>query len=300
MSADDSADKPVIDADLVRRLIAEQFPQWSDLPVRPVEVDGWDNCTFHLGEMMSVRLPSASRYMDQVDKEQHWLPILRPQLPLDVPQPLAMGEASDAYPWAWSVYGWLAGENASMERISDPVEFANSLGHFLTALQAIDTGAGPPPGQHNFYRGGPPATYDAQTREAVQTLQDEIDTERVLALWETALDAHWNGPPVWVHGDVAAGNLLVTGGRLSAVIDFGCSAVGDPACDLTIAWTFFAGSSREAFRAAVQLDDATWARARGWALWKALIICARHHDNQAEAEKARQVVEALLEDNESR
>jgi aminoglycoside phosphotransferase (APT) family kinase protein len=289
-----------IDAPLVRRLVAAQFPQWADLPVRPVEFDGWDNRTFHLGDAMGVRLPSAEAYTAQVKKEHRWLPRLAPQLPLAIPAPLAMGAPGEGYPWPWSVYRWLEGEIATLDRIDDVRAFASALGAFLAALQQIDPTGGPPAGQHNFWRGGPLTTYDRETRDAIEALQGKIDTAAVTAVWETALRATWQGTPVWLHGDVAASNLLVREGRLRAVIDFGCSAVGDPACDLTIAWTFFSGASREAFRAALPADDATWARARGWALWKGLILQAEHVTTRAlEAERCRRAVDEVLADHDA-
>ena len=250
------APKADINASLVRRLVAAQFPQWADLPITPVEFDGWDNRTFHLGEEMSVRLPSAEVYSGQVEKEQRWLPRLAPHLPLPIPVPIAMGVPANGYPWHWSVYRWLEGENATIERIADLRQFATELAQFLTALQRIDPAGGPPPGQHNFFRGGPLAIYDGETRDAIAALYGKIETGAVTAAWEQALQATWHGPPVWLHGDVSAGNLLINRSRLSAVIDFGCSAVGDPACDLTIAWTLFSGESRQAFRATLALDDA--------------------------------------------
>ena len=268
MHADD------INVSLVRRLIATQFPQWADLPVEPVEAGGWDNKTFHLGAHMTVRLPSAARYAPQVEKEHQWLPKLAPLLPLPIPVPLAMGVPADGYPWHWSVYRWLEGEVATAGRIADLSEFATTLADFLTALYRIDPSGGPPPGQHNFFRGGPLAVYDAETRQALATLDGRIDTDAALAAWEAALASSWHGAPVWFHGDVAAGNLLVERGCLSAVIDFGTSGVGDPSCDLVIAWTLFEGESREAFRGVLGTDDASWARGRGWALWKALITLA--------------------------
>lgn len=268
MHADD------IKVSLVRRLIATQFPQWADLPVEPVEAGGWDNKTFHLGAHMTVRLPSAARYAPQVEKEHQWLPKLAPLLPLPIPVPLAMGVPADGYPWHWSVYRWLEGEVATAGRIADLSEFATTLADFLTALYRIDPSGGPPPGQHNFFRGGPLAVYDAETRQALATLDGRIDTDAALAAWEAALASSWHGAPVWFHGDVAAGNLLVERGCLSAVIDFGTSGVGDPSCDLVIAWTLFEGESREAFRGVLGTDDASWARGRGWALWKALITLA--------------------------
>lgn len=289
-----------ISASLVRHLIATQFPGWAHLPVEPVAPGGWDNRTFHLGEDLSVRLPSGEAYAAQVEKEHRWLPRLAPSLPLPIPVPLAMGNPAGGYPWHWSVYRWIEGANADWEHIADPRMFAINLAQFLIALQRIDPTDGPPPGRHNFYRGGPLAIYDTQARQAIATLAPTIDGDTATAAWESALNATWHGPPVWVHGDVAATNLLLTEGRLSAVIDFGCTAVGDPASDLSIAWTLFSGESREAFRSALPLDDATWCRGRGWALWKALITFAEHiHTNPIEAAKARRVIDAVLEEHRS-
>ncbi len=296
MSAQDRhADRVDVSAALVRRLVAAQFPRWADLPVRPVAVSGWDNRTFRLGEGLSVRLPSAEGYTPQVEKEHRWLPLLAPRLPLPIPVPLAKGTPAEGYPFPWSVYRWLEGDVATVERIADPREFAAALAGFLAALQRVDPAGGPPPGPHSFFRGGPLETYDAETRRTIAALADEIDAGAATALWEAALAATWHGPPVWFHGDVAAGNLLVRGGRLSAVIDFGCCGVGDPACDLTIAWTLLAGEGREVFRAALPADGATWARGRGWALWKALLTFAGHrHTDPAEAGRARRVIADVL------
>ena len=292
------AAKVDIDVTLVGQLVAAQFPQWADLPLRPVEFDGWDNRTFRLGEDMSVRLPSAEAYTGQVAKEHRWLPRLAPLLPLAIPVPIAMGVPAGGYPWHWSIYRWLEGANATIERIANPHDFASTLAQFLAALQRIDPTGGPPPGQHNFFRGGELAIYDTETRDAMATLHGKIDTDAVTAVWEAALQATWNGPPVWLHGDVSATNLLVGEGQLRAVIDFGCSGVGDPACDLTIAWTLFSGESREAFCAALPVDDATWARGRGWALWKGLITLARHtNTNLLEAGKARRTIGDVLADH---
>ena len=200
-----------IDVSLVSRLVATQFPQWAHLPIKPVEFGGWDNRTFHLGEQMTVRLPSAAAYALQVEKEQRWLPRLAPHLPLPIPVPLAMGQPAAGYPWHWSVYRWLDGEIATIERIADLPQFAIDLAQFLVALYRIDPTGGPPPGPHNFFRGGPLTVYDGETRQAIAALDGTIDTDAATAVWEAALAATWRGSPVWVHGDVAAGNLLVTG-----------------------------------------------------------------------------------------
>ena len=293
-----NTEKVHIDASLVRKLIGAQFPEWADLQIKPVEFGGWDNKTFHLGSQMVVRLPSSAEYALQVEKEQLWLPKLALLLPLSIPAPLAMGKPALGYPWHWSIYRWLDGRPASIERIADLPKFATTLAQFLVALQKIDSTGGPKAGPHNFYRGGPLKVYNDETRKAIAILGDKIDVGAVTAVWNEALASTWREVPVWVHGDVAPSNLLVDNGSLSAVIDFGSSGIGDPACDLAIAWTFFTGESREAFRAALQLDDATWARGRGWALWKALIICAGlPGTNRLEAEKSRHIIAEVLNDS---
>jgi aminoglycoside phosphotransferase (APT) family kinase protein len=291
-----------IDADLVRRLVAGQFAQWAHLPVRAVADSGWDNRTFHLGDSMLVRLPSAASYEAQVEKEHRWLPWLAPHLPLPIPVPLAMGEPAEGYPWRWSVYRWIPGETARRERIADLGQFARDVAAFLGALYEIDASEGPPAGAHSFQRGGPVTVWDGQVRDALVTLEGRVDTDTARAAWEAALAATverspvWV-PPVWVHGDVARGNLLVRDGRLSAVIDFGCSAVGDPACDLAVAWTLLDRPGREALRTALPLDDATWMRGHGWALWKALIVLAREGGPLTEDDHdAPRVLDELLAD----
>jgi aminoglycoside phosphotransferase (APT) family kinase protein len=291
-------DRLDIDVSLVQRLIATQFPQWALLPIRPVDVAGWDNRTFHLGNDMLVRLPSAERYAAQVEKEHRWLPRLAPQLPLPIPVPLALGVPGEGYPWHWSVYRWLDGEPATGDRIADLPRFATTLAQFLVALQRTDATGGPTPGAHNFFRGGPLATYDGQTRRSIAALNDAIDAHAATAVWDTALASTWQEPPVWVHGDVAAGNLLVHGSRLCAVIDFGCCGVGDPACDLAIAWTLLNREGRAAFRAALRLDTETWARGRGWTLWKGLLVLARSITTAPrEAAEARRVIAEVLADH---
>lgn len=276
--------EPKINAELAARLVAEQFPQWADLAVAPVSLDGWDNATFRLGDEYSIRLPSHDAYVPQVEKEHAWLPILGRGLPLPIPQPAGRGRPTPEFRRPWSVYRWIDGEPATAERIADLCVFAAELANFLRALQGIDPRGGPQAGAHSFFRGGPLDTYDGEVREALVALADGIDTGVAAEVWETALSSSWPGRSVWVHGDVTASNILVAGGRIRAVIDFGCCAVGDPACDLVIAWTLLDGESRDVFRRTVGLDDATWARARGWALWKALITVldderrgARHH-----------------------
>lgn len=287
-----------VDAALVERLIASQFPQWSGLPVRPVRVDGWDNRTYRLGEDKTVRLPTAAGYAPAVAKENTWLPRLAPHLPVPIPVPLGQGEPGEGYEHPWSVRRWLDGRTAHRDRIDDPTGFAEAVAGFLLALQSVDTTGGPVAGAHSFHRGADPVYYDDQTRRALRGLAGRLDTVAARNVWDTALSARFDTEPRWFHGDIAAGNLLVRDGELAAVIDFGTCGVGDPACDLVIAWTFFDGESREAFRATVDQDAAMWARARGWALWKALICLGGIDPNVTPrwlAEQRRVVAAVLAE-----
>lgn len=289
-----------VDAALVSRLVRSQFPQWGGLQVTPVEVDGWDNRTYRLGDDMTVRLPTGEAYSPAVDKEHRWLPVLASSLPVAVPVPLAKGAPGEGYPFSWSIRCWLDGETASRDRIEDLVGFATALADVIVALQRIDPTGAPRAGAHSFYRGAPLSHYDHETRRSLAVLDGRIDTAKASEVWDAALDAVWHGPPVWFHGDVASGNLLVRSGRLAAVIDFGTSGVGDPACDLVIAWTFFSSESRQAFRDAVGQDAAAWARARGWALWKALIGLAAQVDvDPAAAAVNHRVVDEVLADHDA-
>jgi aminoglycoside phosphotransferase (APT) family kinase protein len=265
-------------ASLVRRLLAAQFPQWADLPIRPVESAGTDNAIYRLGDELSVRLPRIDWAVGQVDKEQQWLPRLAPALPCAISAPLATGKPGAGYPWHWAIYRWLAGENATIDRIADPCQAAIDLAQFITALQRIDTAGGPRAADHNL-RGQPLATRDASTRAAIAALQGMIDTDAANKVWQAALQApEWNRAPVWFHGDLLPGNVLFEQGRLSGVIDFSGLGVGDPACDMMIAWGLFSGESRSVFRATLAVDDATWARGRGHALSQAAIFIPYYMD----------------------
>jgi aminoglycoside phosphotransferase (APT) family kinase protein len=264
-----------IDAALAAQLVAEQFQQWAGLPVTPVEFAGWDNRTFRLGDTMAVRLPSAEIYAGSVEKELTWLPRIAPALPCPIPVPLAAGAPSASFPWPWSVRRWIDGTPAATSTVGDPVVLAEQLAGFLRALQRVDPAGGPRAGAHTFHRGADLAVYDDETRRAIASLGTVTDAEAATAVWEAALAARWAGPPLWFHGDFAPANLLLDdGGRLGAVIDFGQCGVGDPACDLVIAWTLLRGRARDVFRAAAAADEAMWSRGRGWALWKALVTLA--------------------------
>ena len=173
-----SATRVDIDLSLVRALVSAQFPGWAHLPIEPIASGGWDNRTFRLGDDMTVRLPSADRYSAQVKKEHRWLPKFGPFLPLPIRVPLAMGAPALGYPWNWSIYRWLEGEDATIARVADVRQFAITLAEFLVALQRIDPTGGPAPGPHNFYRGGSLKIYDAQTRQAIRHLAGTIDRRR--------------------------------------------------------------------------------------------------------------------------
>jgi aminoglycoside phosphotransferase (APT) family kinase protein len=284
-----------ITAGLVQRLLAEQFPHWAELPVRPVAADGWDNRTYRLGADLLVRLPSAAGYAAAVAKEDRWLRRLSPGLPLRVPEPVATGRPGAGYAWSWSVRRWIPGRPVLDTPPDDPVAFARELAGFLAVLRTLDATDGPLPGPHCFHRGGPPAHYDAEVHAALDLLGDAVDGDGCRAVWAAALASSWTGAPVWFHGDIAGGNLLLDdAGDLSAVLDFGTCGVGDPACDLVITWTLLRDDARAAFRDGVGLDDATWARARGWALWKALIVLA---GDPADAAGNRVVVDEVLADH---
>lgn len=286
-----------IDVPLVKWLINKQFAEWSNLSITPVEKSGWDNKTFHLGDNMLVRLPSARIYEPQVEKEQKWLPKFAKLLPLEIPIPLAKGEPCKEYPFKWSIYAWLKGDTAGSQDLSDEilVGIASQLAKFLSALQNIDTTDGPAAGAQNFYRGSSLDIYDAEARKAINILRDKIDAKLALELWDTALATRWTHKPVWVHGDISPGNLIINDNKLCAVIDFGILGVGDPACDLVIAWTLFRGKSRDKFRKEVNLDKNTWARARAWALWKAAILSAKmSSSNEIELKKSWFVLQEVL------
>lgn len=287
--------KLTVDKILVRDLIATQFPQWKNLKIQPVATSGWDNVTFHLGNNMLVRLPSAKVYELQVEKEHKWLPVLGPELPLPIPMPIAMGEPSEIYPLKWSVYRWLEGEALASAKNINLTTIASSLARFLTVFQRIDATGGPLPGLHSFYRGGELEVYDDETRKAIDCLKNKINAPIATEIWERAIETKWDHPPVWVHGDISRGNLLVKEGKLCAVIDFGQLAIGDPACDLALAWTLFKGESRQAFKRNLQLDSDTWLRGLAWTLWKALIEAAGFtNPNNAESKRALYIIDEVI------
>ena len=293
-------DEAEIDVTLVARLLAAQFPHWAELPIEPVRSAGTDNALFRLGKDKVVRLPRILTATGQVEKEHQWLPRLAPFLPLAIPVPVAKGMPGEGYAWQWSVYRWLEGDTATIARIADERQAATELGQFVAALQQIDPTGGLPPSEQNSDRGAPLHSRDSSTRDAITALHHILDADAVTAAWEAALHAPaWQGGAVWLHGDLLAANLLARHGRLFAVIDFGCLGVGDPACDVMVAWTYLSAQTRDAFRAALVVDDATWARGRGWALSFGLIALPYYQTtNPLLAGIARRAIEQALADDE--
>lgn len=239
---------------------------------------------------MAVRLPSAPDYVAQIEKEAKWLPFLAKHLSLPISNPIAIGKPSETYPFPWSVNRYLEGETANKNNISNTNRFAKKLAAFLKELQSVDTTGAPEAGKHNFYRGASPEVYSYQVDEALKAHKNDLPTEKLRMLWQQAIASKWEQKPVWIHGDVAPGNLLVKNGSLCAVIDFGIMGIGDPACDYAMAWTFFDEKGRKCFLH--DLDKATVDRARGWALWKALITCT--DENKDVAQNAKHTLNEII------
>ena len=283
------------DDDLVRRLIAAQFPQWAGLAVRRWPSGGTVNAMYRLGDDMVVRLPLVQGGAGDVLMEREWLPRLAPRLPARIPEVLGAGEPAQGYQWPWSVYRWLAGEHPEAGALTEPVLLAGDLAAFVAAMRSITL-----PDAPKAHRGGPVASLDAAIRAAIRELrgipEEGVDCAAVAAVWEQALRAPgWDGPPVWLHADLMPGNLLIDGGRLASVIDFGCVGAGDPACDLFPAWNLLPADAREVFREALAVDDATWIRGRGRTLSQALIALPYYRrTNPAMARNARHVIRAVL------
>jgi aminoglycoside phosphotransferase (APT) family kinase protein len=256
-----------IDAGLVRRLVDGQFPRLASLPVSAVQSTGTVNAIYRLGDHLCARLPRVQEYAGDLEDELRWLPWLAPQLSLRVPEPVATGHPAGGYPFPWAIYRWIDGQPYADELVEDERQAAIDLARFVAELRAIDPAGAPRAGRR------PLRELDDATRTAIESSRSVIDADAVAAVWERALEAPaWEGTPVWIHTDLLRPNLLAGGGRLSAVIDFGGAGIGDPAADVIAAWSVFGPAGRETFRGALDVDDGTWNRARGFALHQAAMI----------------------------
>jgi aminoglycoside phosphotransferase (APT) family kinase protein len=282
-----------IDAELVGRLVAAQFPQLTDLPISAVQSTGTVNAVYRLGDHLYARLPLVQEWARDLDKEWHWLPKLAPRLSLRVPEPVGRGHPAGSYPFSWAIYRWIDGRPYADELVADEHQAAKDLSQFVVELRRVDVVVGAP-------RGGrqPLRELDIGTRAAIESARGVIDGDAAAAVWERALEAPaWKGTPVWVHSDLLRPNVLVHGGRLCAVIDFGGVGVGDPAADVIAAWSVFSRTGRGTFRDALDIDDGTWNRARGFALHQAVAIIPYYAEtNPGFVALARRTVEEVLAD----
>ena len=288
----------LINVDLVNKLISDQFPEYAHLPVSPVEKQGHDNRTFRLGNDMLVRIPSAQYYALKVPKEQEFLPLLKPYLTVDIPVPVKMGNPSSYYPFNFSIYKWLEGTSANYLKFDDKSleSIAVQLVKFLKELHGIQSVNGPSKGKHNGWGGDHVSVYDQGARKQIAELSGIIDQNKAMEFWEQTCKTNPNKNPVWIHGDFAFGNFLIKDYKLSGVIDFGGMAIGDPASDLVIAWTFLKGKSMEIFIESMGYESDIWIRARGWALWKATFeLCQTKDKNNSYALKQKQIIKDVLD-----
>ncbi len=285
-----------IDDRVIASLVEDQFPQWSGLSLSRIGSSGTVNVLYRLGDELVVRLPrvfgdGSTWAAGAYERDSRWLPQLARLLPVAVPEPLAQGRPTKEYPSDWGVYSWLPGENPEVDRLTDPERLARELAGFVRALHAVELEDGPEAG-----RGSSLARFDEATRAALAGLEGELDTRAALAAWERTLEVpEWTGPPVWVHGDLMPGNLLVQGAALTGVIDWGGAGLGDPAVDVPPAWNLFSGRAAEIFRDELGVDDETWERGRGWALWTGLVALPYYRETNPElAANARFRVKRVL------
>ncbi len=288
-----------VTADLVRRLLAGQHPDLSALPVEFL-ANGWDNVMFRVGDDLVVRMPRRAPAVQILLHEQQWLPLLARRLPLPIPYPQRTGHPALGYPWPWSVVPYLPGEPAADAATLDPLDAATAVGGFLGALHV----PAPADAPENPYRGVPLSGRDRNFAGNLRLLSGQVDEAAVARVWTGALEAPaYDGPPAWLHGDLHPANILVSDGRVSAVIDFGDITSGDPAADLSVAWMLLPrewhGAFREAYRAAggaagLADDDALWTRAKGWALNLSLVFCAHSADNPRLLGIGRRTLDAVL------
>jgi aminoglycoside phosphotransferase (APT) family kinase protein len=255
-----------VDEALVRGLLLAQRPELAELPIRVV-ANGWDNVIVRLGDDLAARLPRRAAAAALIESEQRWLVQLAPRLPLPIPVPVFAGRPTASYPWPWSITPWFDGSSAATAPPVDPDATARTLAVFVAALHT----PAPADAPANPFRGVALAERAAAVEERAHSLADRIDLNTTLRVWtDMAATEQWNGPALWLHGDLHPSNMLTHDGALSAVIDWGDLTAGDPATDLSIAWMLFDERQRGVFRDLAGIDNDTWRRAGGWALNLAL------------------------------
>lgn len=288
------AEEIPINEDIVRQLLADQFPRWASLPLVRVPSSGTVNAIFRLGTALAVRAPFVPGDAG-ILREAEWSPRLAPHLPVRVPRVLGVGEPGAGYPSPWLVVDWIPGENPEPGALRDPERVAGRVASFIEALRSVEPSEGAPAA----HRHGDLADHDTGVRDALSQLED---ADELTTLWDEALAVPpWRDPPVWVHGDLLPSNVLVDpAGDLIAVIDM-VPGVADPATELIVAWALLPAEVRPGFRAALDVDDDTWARGRGWAVLQAAVALPYYRDiNPGMARIARHTLGELLRDQQQR
>jgi aminoglycoside phosphotransferase (APT) family kinase protein len=287
-------DEILVDDGTVRALLRDQFPNWSHRRLSRVADSGTDNAIFRLGDELGIRLPRIQWAQSQIEKECRWLPELVTGLPASVPVPLAKGRPDHGYPFPWLVFPWLEGTSLDLTAVDNWDVVTEGMAEFVLALEQHPPAGGPLPTR----RGTPMAQYDEAVQWGISRLDGMVDVDRARRVWRSALEAgEWTGDPVWVHGDLLPGNILIHNGRLSGIIDWGCAGVGDPACEAMLAWSLPSGARRR-YRTLLNFDDATWARARGWVVEQTVFYIPYYAKSLPLAvdQAMRRLNEALLAD----
>jgi aminoglycoside phosphotransferase (APT) family kinase protein len=282
-----------VDAALVRRLVAGQFPQLAGLPVIGISSPGTVNAIYRIGDDWYARLPLLEKWQSGLEYEARWLPWLAPRLTLAIPEPVWAGRPAEGYPFGWAIYRWLDGSPYADDLVDDEGKAAADLARFVTELRQVEpVSEAPRTGRR------PLEELDVTTQESFAAAAGAIDVDGAFLAWQDSLRAApWDGSPVWIHSDLLRPNVLVHNGRISAVIDFGAVGVGDPATDVIAAWAVFGPAGRVAFRAALGVDDDTWRRSRGIALHQAVALIPYYAEsNPAFAALGRRTARQVIAD----